>query len=246
MSSVGRTGGHGPSARRRGRWPRRLLALGALAAAALLLVLGLFPQEPLRRAAEKRLRASFGPTSRLGRAHVVPIRLRIDLGDLAIDDPVFAFSAQRVLLDLDWRTLAGGRVALDALEIERPRLVLRSDARATPATTRPRLPPVEVSRVSLAGGEVAVTRGSEMPLRLEGIALDGSIGAGALGLTIATGSIAGAPVDGVHGRVAVSSALDVAVQDLTLRSRGSSVRVSGRVTDVLGRPRLDLSHEARR
>src|SRR5262245_43318266 len=87
----------------RGRWWR--LALRAFVAAALLLIvvsvpviLGHFPQEPLRRYVEKQLRKTYGAASHLGGLRVVPARLEVELNDLVLDAPAYRIEAPHALL----------------------------------------------------------------------------------------------------------------------------------------------------
>ena len=58
---------------------RRLLiaGVGLALAVALALIFGLFPQDPLRRLAERRLAAALGATVRVGKLRVVPGALRV-------------------------------------------------------------------------------------------------------------------------------------------------------------------------
>ena len=65
------------------------IALGILVAAFGLLVLGWFPQEPLRRLLETRLQQGLGPESSVRQLHVVPGRLRTEVVDLVIEGPSY-------------------------------------------------------------------------------------------------------------------------------------------------------------
>ena len=56
-----------------------LAVLGLLAAAAVVLVLGWFPQEPARRLLEARLQQALGPDARVGRLTLRPYRLSAEL-----------------------------------------------------------------------------------------------------------------------------------------------------------------------
>src|SRR5688572_19195524 len=69
--------------KKRRRWARLLLALSLTLAIMIgLLAAGLFPQEPLRRFVERRLRAALGPTARLDHLHIVPGSLRAEIRGL--------------------------------------------------------------------------------------------------------------------------------------------------------------------
>ena len=82
----------------------RLLAVVAAAA----LLLGLFPQDPLRRWTESRLRAALGGQVRLGALHVVPGALRADVADLLLETPLYRFEVPRARIDVSAATLWSG------------------------------------------------------------------------------------------------------------------------------------------
>ncbi|HSB61778.1 MAG TPA: hypothetical protein VLI67_08665, partial [Vicinamibacteria bacterium] len=118
---------------------RRILLLGLAAFGLLLvaLVLGLFPQEPLRRWAEGRLRSTLGPEVRIGRLHVVPARLRAEAADLVLLGPGYRLEVERLRIALAPGTLLGAGLSLREVEVERPRLVLRGNGAPEPAPTTP-------------------------------------------------------------------------------------------------------------
>jgi len=72
------------------RWT--LLGLGLVVLA---LALGLFPQEPLRRFMERQIRSAVGPHSRIGRLHIVPARLQVEVYDLVVEGPAYRLEVPR-------------------------------------------------------------------------------------------------------------------------------------------------------
>ena len=118
----------GSMPRRRARWGRRVAWVALVLAVVLLaLAAGFFPHEPLRRLAERELSHALGGACQIGSLRLVPALLRVEAHAVCVEGPGFTLTTPRVLIDLDRRTLLGRRWVVEALEIDRPRLVIRPE-----------------------------------------------------------------------------------------------------------------------
>jgi translocation and assembly module TamA len=226
-----------------GRWARRrwlLVALALVAAAALLLSFGLFPQDALRRLAERRVLSALGAgaVARIGRLHLVPARLSVEVADVEVRTPGWSVELPRGALRLSASSMLGA-VRVARLELERPslavRLPLATAQQPPPAVTALTLP-VEIAELSVTGGRLRLEtpRGG---LALEPWSASGSVGSGALDLSGAggawtpePGSAGVAPASSLgpwHARVSVSPGLDVALLDGQVEAAGSRLRARG-------------------
>lgn len=214
-----------------------LVAAGLLGALALALF-GVYPQEPLRRLVEARLRTTFGP-ARLGRLHLVAADLRADIEDLTIETPTFVLRIPRARLRFSAAALLGKGMILRGAEIERPDLVVRPADAPTQSPTPPPSAaeaPVVVESVTLSGGSFSYrdpTLGGDVVLQR--IEANGSLGRGALTLTAAAGAWARPEpltIGPVRAVLRVSPLFDLRLDRLEVRARGSSLEASG----DLGRP----------
>src|SRR5262245_40491693 len=124
--------------RTRRRRVRLLLAFGLAAAILIgLLAAGLFPQEPLRRFVERRLREALGPTARLDHLHVVPGTLSVDIRGLVIEAPTFRLELPRARAEAALDLLLTRRLTFDRLEARGARLTVRRPEASSPAATAP-------------------------------------------------------------------------------------------------------------
>ena len=115
-----------------GRW--RVVVLLAIAVLAAL-AFGLFPQEPLRRLLEARLRAQFGPAARIGRLHLIPALLSVEIERLELTGAGFRLELPGARMTLAPGGLLRRRLELLTLDLEGPSLTLQpvepNQARAT-------------------------------------------------------------------------------------------------------------------
>src|SRR5690348_16920516 len=85
---------------------RRRWLLGALVLCILLgiglLASGWFPQERLRLLAERQIRQSIGPGSRIGALHVVPGKLYAEISDFVVEGPTYRIEAPRARVRASW------------------------------------------------------------------------------------------------------------------------------------------------
>ncbi len=226
---------------------RRLGLLALLAAAgAACIATGLFPQEPLRAFLEARLRRSFGPSSHVGRLHIVPGRLLAEVEDLAVTGPDLSFTARRLTLSVAPSLLFGGAPTLRRLTIESPRLVI--DASGGGGSGAGRLP-VIVEDMRIIGGTIVYTDPSlGGRITLPSVNVTGSLGTGSLSVTTGEGTWAREPavaVGPLRGQLRITPLLSIGLDALVVRSGSSWFRAQG----ALGRPgalapRLDLEAEA--
>src|SRR5262245_46235447 len=182
---------------------RRLwLGIGLLAVAIACLLSGIFPQAPLGRALERRLKASLGPGARVGRLHVVPGRRYVELEDLHLETEAYALDVPRASATVSTATLLGRGIDLETLEIRSPRLVVRSvpatsdgrrpEAAPGPTKTPPAAPsaPLTLRSLSLTDGTVVYQPGAAgASLALDDIDITGSVGDGVLAIRVASGSV---------------------------------------------------------
>lgn len=228
------------------RSSRRLAVLLALFAAfAALVASGLFPQWPLRRFAERRLRSSTGPASRIGGLRVVPGKLLVEISDLHSEGAAYELDVPRARLAFAPAS-SGGSLALRFVEVDAPRLTLRATKGPAPRLVLPRL---HVELLTLTRGSV-LYRDEALggDLALDGLELRGSLGSGTLQLAVARAVLRRErPLSfgRVQGSLRVSPLLDVVVDAFETRvGEASQLKASGR----LGGPAAltpDLKLEAR-
>jgi outer membrane protein insertion porin family len=226
--------------RARRRWRRvgtlavLLLGLGAVA-------FGLFPQEPLRRLAERRLREALGPESRMGSLHVVPARLTAVVEDLVVEAPGYRLSVPRVEVRAHPALLLGS-IALAALQAKSPDLAVKPVG--PPAKSGP-LPSVVVDRVDVDGGRLRYAD-SGLEAAVQGVEAHGAIGSGPLEIT--TGEIVvasgerSARAGPASARVRLSSDLRLEIESTEVRAGGSRAAAHGSV-GRLESPDLDLAFD---
>jgi translocation and assembly module TamA len=214
------------------RLRRAFLAVAVAAGVVLVLALaGLYPREPLRRAAESRLRATFGPGASLRGVHVVPGGLRASLDGLTLDTPAFRLEVERVDVALRPGSLVGGGVHLRSLSARGASLRIKpADPRAPRADLR--LPPVSVSSLDVPDAALRLELGDAGVVESRGIRAAGSIGSGTLSVeapaitwtrdkTIDLGS--------ASARLAADAALVTRLEQLRLAKGGSHVVASGQL-----------------
>ncbi|MET0554011.1 MAG: translocation/assembly module TamB domain-containing protein [Vicinamibacteria bacterium] len=226
---------------------RRRAALAALAlplAAAVLLVLGWFPQEPARRFLEGRLQDALGPGARIGRLALRPARLSATIEDLTLDAPAYRVDARHVELRFR-RGVLSGALAIRSLEVDGLRVVVRGTAPPSPAAAGALALVVEELRVRDASLAYEGTP-AQGTLSLEGLTADGAVGSGTLRLAATGGRYRGRadlPLGPARAELRVSPALDLTVVSFEGGLERSRLRASG----SLGRPgafRSDLRWEA--
>jgi translocation and assembly module TamA len=169
---------------------RRTVVFAAILAsvAFALLLAGLFPHEPLRRAAEARLSLATGGRARIGSLRVRPARLSAELRDVSLETESWRFSATRVAVALGASTLAGRAVHLTSLEIASPRLELL--AAPTQGPDRPALAPgfFRIDSLKLSEGEIVLAATPERARAvIRNVRAEGSLGHGSLRLEAASG-----------------------------------------------------------
>lgn len=214
----------------------RLRRLRSMLLATLLLVgllgFGVFPQEPLRRWSENRLRAALGPQAHIGRLHVVPLLLRAEAQDVRLSTATLDAVLPRVHVQLAPGALFEPGVHVARLELERPELTLR------PATTT--APdgdawsgPLEIASLSVSGGRLAYEGGPQGRLELAGLRATGALGHGVVQLSAERGRMEHATLaqplglDALRLGLRVTPELELHVTHLDLRSGGSRLEASG-------------------
>ncbi|HEY7411037.1 MAG TPA: translocation/assembly module TamB domain-containing protein, partial [Vicinamibacteria bacterium] len=221
--------------------------LALAVAGGLLLLVGWFPQEYLRRPLERRLRAALGPGSRIARLHVVPGRLVVDVWGLVIDHPSYRLEVPHARLRLHPGLLLMRPLAFKEVALERPHLVLHPEV--GPGTPGPPLrDPIFASQVAASGGTVEYLLPGDGGERIlfRNVVVGGSIGQGWLDVAAAGGTWTRAPhayaLGEVSGRLRLSTRLDIRIERLELGTTDSRVRVTGSV-GRLGDIRPDLRVE---
>jgi outer membrane protein assembly factor BamA/autotransporter translocation and assembly factor TamB len=224
---------------RSSRKRRSLLAAGAVLAFILVVFFfGWFPQAPVRRLVEARLRSALGPRARVGAVHVVPGRLAVDVRDLAFEGPGYSVEVQRAGLVLAPATLLGHSLSVDSLVLESPRVVLRPVAPATtPApAAAPLAKPIHV-RSLLVRGATLVYDDPALggPVTFENVQARGSLGDGVLEVDAGGGRwqrprpVALGPT---RLRLRASALLDLRIESLDAGTVASRITATG----ALGRP----------
>ena len=225
---------------------RAVLGFLAIVAAALVLVaLGFFPQEPLRRAVETRLRESLGAGIRIGRLRVVPGRLEATLEDVVIETPMLHAEVPHAHLVLGAESLLGRVLSIRSLELDEPRVLVRASAPSPPGASSPLDRPLLVQSLVVRNGGLTIDHPAlGAPLRAEGLEAEGSLGKGALELRISGGAWERAsPValGPAHARLKLSPLLEIELEGLEAAAAGSLLHASGSL-GPLGAlaPRIEL------
>ncbi|MCM2258500.1 MAG: translocation/assembly module TamB domain-containing protein, partial [Vicinamibacteria bacterium] len=228
---------------------RRVLTVGGLLLAALLLVvaLGLFPQEPVRRTLEARLREATGPGSRIGSAEVRPGALWVELRDVVVEAPGYRLEAARLEIAVFPRTLAGHGLHLRRVVIDGASMQLRPDPAPATAAINPWLGPLTIEQVQAAGARLTWDADDSGPVRIEGISIRGSVGSGQLrvastgGAWERTPAVALSPAEVV---LSIAPDLEMRLDSAHAGLQRSRITASG----FLGRPSApapDLAFDAR-
>lgn len=221
-----------------------LVLAGLLAAAAAALLLGVFPQEPLRRALEARLQQALGPAARVGRLTLYPARLAAELEDVSVDTPGYRLDARRVHVRVHRGALLG-TPSVRRLELDGLRVLVRGTAPSSPASSAAGALVVDELRVRDASVVYEGTA-EQGTLSLDGISADGALGHGTLQITAAGGGYRGSNVLALgptRAQLRVSPLLDLELLSFEGGLARSRVQASG----SLGRPgafRPDLRFEA--
>jgi translocation and assembly module TamA len=236
----------------RSTWGRRGIVL--LACLVLLtitaLALGWFPQEPLRRVVEKRIRAAVGPQARLGHLVVRPLFLEATIDDLVFPGTGYRIDVPRMRVVLSPESLLMRTLSLASLELYAPRITVQvlpgGGSSAAPA---PSLPPIVARHLLVTGGTLKAVVPDEGDIVFRGIEARGGIGTGALDLSVAGGSwdrlgAGPVPIGPSRARLTVSPLLDLRLDSLEATMGLSRVRASGSLGH-LGFPSPDVDLEAR-
>jgi outer membrane protein insertion porin family len=212
-------------------WLRRLLLGSLLAALAVgaLVAMGWFPQEPLRRLVESQLRETIGPESHIGRLHVVPRRLWIEIDELTVDGRGYRLEVPHVRAGLSWALVLGRALSVKYLELQSPRILIRpapQTAEGEPFTQR-----VLVGNLQITDGTVIYRDPKlEGDVTVEDVDVRGSVGAGILEIATPGGSWARPqpiPIGPASARVSISPDLQVKIERLEGGTESSRLRVSG-------------------
>ena len=210
---------------------RRLLLGTFLAAMTVigLVAMGWFPQEPLRRLVESQLRKTIGSGSRIGRLHIVPRRLWVDVDELIVDGPAYRLEVPHARAALSWALVLGRAFSVKSLELRSPLILIR------PATQTTKSAPfnqhVFIGNLQITNGTVIYHDPTfEGDVTLQGIDVRGPVGAGVLELAARGGSWARPqpiPIGPASARVAISPQLEFEIERLEAGTASSRLRVSG-------------------
>src|SRR4029450_4603085 len=101
-----------------------------MACAIVLILIGLFltgrfPQEPLRRAIESRLRAGLGAGSSVGSVRIVPGPRHSELRDRGVVRPTYKLVMPRAFVVAKMDFVLGRSLAFRVVQAESPHLTLR-------------------------------------------------------------------------------------------------------------------------
>lgn len=250
-------GPSGPNGPRRRSRRRSILyiVLGILVAALGLVILGWFPQEPLRRVLETRLQEGLGPGSSVRRLHVVPGKLRTEVADLVIEGPAYRLEVPKARVVFSPGFFWGRSLSFREIEMESPRLTMK--ARPTAATETPPLrKPLLIRSFRATNATVTYEHPPQGTLLLHGIEAQGAVGQGDLTFSAAGGSWQRPgdtlPAGPARARLRISSGLDIAVLDLqggllrsTFNASGSLGRVGAVRPDMRVQAAVELSDLAR-
>ncbi|MBN2369540.1 MAG: translocation/assembly module TamB domain-containing protein [Vicinamibacteria bacterium] len=195
---------------------------------------GLFPQDPLRRLAEQRLRAAVGPRCRIGQLHVIPIRLAVSARDVVLASDGFELSIERGSAALSLDALLGRALSLRSLTLHRPLLRLNS-APASDETPPLALPPIVLKRVLVTDGRF-IYAGAKERFDLSGIEVRGGMGEGRLDVRVRHGQFLKPrriDIESLHARLMISPRLALVIESFEGATRGSRLSVDGRLGSLL-------------
>jgi outer membrane protein assembly factor BamA len=209
--------------------------------------LGFFPQDPLRRLAEKRLRAAVGPGSRIGQLHVVPIRLAVSARDVVLANDGFELSFVRGRAALSIDALLGRALSLNTLELHQPRLRLNPAPAVDETPALPAFPPIFLKHVRITDGQL-VYGGADELFELSGIEVHGGLGGGTLDLRAGHGRIAQPreiDIESISARLRISPQMALVIDSFEGTTHGSRLSVNGQMGPLIGgwRPDLRISGE---
>lgn len=216
---------------------RRLLAAAGLTTAALLLalLLGAFPQEPVRSRLEAALRSATGPGSRIGSASLRPALLQVELRDVVLEGPGYRVALDRLEARVAPATLTGGGVHLRRLAGEGLAIDLRpvTDA-APPATAGAAFAgPLTIDAVDLTGPRATWQDAAGVRrVRLDGLAIRGAVGTDALLVETPGGALEGpgaAPIASARLALRIAPDLAIHVESATAGLGASRITASGRL-----------------
>jgi len=220
---------------------RRLFVVSLLLAAFLAVALGHFPQEALRGLIESRLQKALGPQARIGQLHFVPAFLTLEVGDLSFESPALGLRVPRARAALMPASLLSGAVALRFLEMDSPTLRIRPTGGSRSAVS---VSPISALSVDIRKALFVYedpTLGGEV--RLSGLDLHGSLGAGSLEITSTGGAFAGGkPLGPTRARLRISPTLNLVIESLEFGTARSRIVARGDLGPAL-RPRPRLSFE---
>ncbi len=227
---------------------RRVLGAATALGTAILLLFGfgLFPQEPVRRFAQSRLREAVGPGSRLGGLRLTPFLLRAEVRDLYLEGPGYALTLPEGRLVLRPGALRG-ELALRSLAVERAVLRLGPAGETdSPDAGDTSLPPVAIDDVQVRGASVLWTDGEGGDLAVTGLSVEGAIGSGALTIEAPRATWNGPTafeLGPARARLVTTRALDARLESLKVQGLGSTITAEGPIADR-GELALDLDLEA--
>jgi outer membrane protein insertion porin family len=201
------------------------------------LLLGFFPQEPLRRLVEARLQQALGPGARVSRLRVWPARLYAEIDGLVVDAPAYRLEARTARVTIDRRTLLAPVIALRSLEADGVTLLVRGDAPQAPASSDTATRTVVMGSVRVSNATVRYeARAVGGAIALEGVTLEGAVGHEALELS-ATGGRWEAqdtlPLGPTRARVRITPTLDMHVEAFEAGLARTRVSASGALGSVV-------------
>ncbi len=206
---------------------KAVLALGVLTL--ILIALGFFPQDFLRRYVERRIQTALGPGSRVSRMHVIPGRLSTEAYDLVIEGPTYRLTAPRVRMVLAPGFLWGQYLSFRVVEIERPTLEVWPGPPGEP--TQPLDQPLVIRDLRVSDGSLVYRHVDQGTFAIRTIGLNGGIGQG----TIALGASGGTwrreprpiPIGPLSGVLRISSALEITIDSFQGSVADTRLRVAG-------------------
>lgn len=230
-----------------GRRRRAVAACSAVLAVLLLLfAFGYFPQEPVRSWLEARLRQATSKEARIGGVRLQPGRLQGTLVDVVVVGPFYRLEIPRAEFRVAFESLTGPRLVFDRLVAERPRLELRRPAGPSPETPA-WSGPLVVHTLRVDDLRVVVSDPDlGPPVVVDAIDVAGSVGEGTVSVDVQGARWPGLGPEAAtaNARLRVSSALEVALDELTARYGEATLTASGPLGRV-GALKPDLQVAAR-
>lgn len=191
-------------------------------------LLGLFPQEPLRRRAEAALVQALGPGARLGSLRVVPLTLSAEARHLSFGPGSWRVSVERAAVRATAALLLQRRLHFRDVDVQGMSVIVLALPAGGGSGGSP--PVLRIDSLRLRGGSLELRDETAGRVTLEAVEADGALGPGGLEVRVPHGAWAAAGrrlTLEARARVETSDRLEVRLTPLELSMGRSTLRAEG-------------------